>query len=83
MIEALWLIGIIVAWAAGVRRGKHLREGDIELAYSLGVADGQRTSRSRSTPIEARDGEERLVEEAVLEVAESRALAWLRRSDDT
>lgn len=64
-----WIVGAVVgvaAWVFGVRHGRRAREPDVELAYSLGVADGRRGTKTE--PYCVRDAR-MLAEAAADEVA--------------
>lgn len=63
----LSVASVVIAWALGVRRGKRLREPDVELAYELGIEEGRR----RDSPLRRPSKEDhRLAAAAAVEVAE-------------
>lgn len=62
----LTVVAIAIAWVLGVRRGKRLREPDVELAYALGIEEGRR----RDPPRRPSKEDHRLAAAAAVEVAE-------------
>lgn len=63
----LTVAAIAIAWVFGVRRGKRLREPDVELAYALGIEEGRRRDGPPRRPSKE---DHRLAAAAAVEVAE-------------